>query len=175
MKQRYNTGDHIMIAKNLGEGMSHFTNDAEAIVKYTYSQKFGGDNIDSYCLFIKDHGETSWYHEHQLTLIEENRSDLLEIWEKEKEDEIKLKSDIDWIFDNGPVVADSPHGASVSTLASCFGLTNLWGSNGEGITYYTNSMGTLQIAKPFLLKKDKKGWLERCKEIKKRLTLNNGK
>ena len=163
--QKFNKGDHVQIAKDLGQNMSHFTSDCEAIVMYTYNEKYGGGNIDSYCLHIKGSGKVSWYHEHQLELIEENRLDLLEQWETKAKKEADLKSDIDWIFSNGKEVLENPHGSTISALAKCFGLTNLWGKNGEWITYHSNATGTLAMARPFLEVGDKTGWLEHCKTV----------
>lgn len=166
--QKFNKGDHIQVAKDLGSCMSHFQNDCEAIVMYTYNEKYGGGDIDSYCIHIKGHGQVSWYHEGQLKLIQADRLNLLEQWEDEAKQEADMKSGLDWIFENGKDVLESAHGATVSALAKCFGLTNLWGSNGEGITYHTNSMLTMQFAKPFLEAGDKDGWLDLCKSIASR-------
>ena len=166
-KQKFNKGDRIMIAKFLGSYMSHFANDCEAIVEYTYSEKFGGDNIDSYSLHIKGKGSSAWYEEHQLTLIEKDRPDLLALWEKQEQDEEILKSDIDWIFENSEDVIKNPHGASVQTLAKMLGCDNLWGSNGEGMTYFQNSMAVLSIANTFLELSDKQGFIEHCENLKR--------
>lgn len=166
--QKYNKGDHVQVAEDLGPMMSHFESGCEAIVIYTYNEKYGGGDIDSYCIHIKGRGEVSWYHEPQLELIEENRLDLLGQWEEEAKNEADMKSDIDWIFTHGEEVLEGAHGATISALAKCFGLTNLWGSNGEGINYYHNSMATIEMARPFLQAGDKDGWLEHCKTIKER-------
>lgn len=153
------------MAKNLGEGMSHFTNDCEAIVMYTYSERYCGGDDKSYCIHIKGKGKTSWYDESQLELIETNKADLLEQWESEAKQEYDLKSDLDWIFKHGKDVLEGPVGATVAALAKCFGLTNLWGSKGEGATYWLNAMTTIEMAKPFLEAGDKEGWLNHCKTI----------
>ena len=164
--QKFNKGDHVRVAKNLGSSMSHFQNDCEAIVIGSYNDQYGGGNVKSYTIHIKDSGQVSWYEEHQLTLIEANRADLLDEWESKQEAERKEKSDLDWIFSHGKEVMERPHGASVQSLANCFGLDNLWGRNGEGITYYENTMGTLALAKPFLLAGDKNGWIAKAEKLK---------
>lgn len=64
---------------------------------------------------------------------------------------------------------DRPSG-SIEALAACFGLTDLWGSNGEGVTYRANATATLKLALPFLLRKDKEGWLAACEVIKQKMT-----
>ena len=163
--QKFNKGDHVMVAKDLGKSMSHFDNDCEAIVMYTYAEKYWGYGHKSYCLHIKGRGQSSWYYEQQLELIEANRLDLLEKWEREAKEEADMKSDLDWIFAHGKEVLEGAHGDTVSALAKCFGLTDLWGSRGEGITYYSNAMTTLAMAKPFLEAGDKEDWINHCKTI----------
>ena len=163
---KYKKGDHVQVAKDLGRCMSHFQSDCEAIVIYSYADRYGGSNTGSYSIHIKGSGKVSWYEEHQLEMIQADRLDLLDLWEKEAAQEVEMKSDLDWIFNNGDGVLENTHGATISALAECFGLTNLWGSRGEGVTYYSNSMMTMQISKLFLESGDKKGWLELCEEIK---------
>lgn len=164
--QKFTRGDHVQIAKDLGPYMSHFKADAEAIVLYSYADKYGGSNSKSYGLHIKGHGETAWYEEHQLTLIASGQLTLLDQWKKEKEEQNAREADIDWIFSHGEEVLKRGPGASVATLAEGFGLTNLWGNHGEGFVYMQNARMTIAIARPFLEKGDKDGWLARCEEIK---------
>lgn len=166
--QKFKKGDLVKIAKDLGSSMSHFTNDCEAIVMGSYADKFGGPDTKSYTLFLENGGECAWYEEHQLTLIESDRMDLLDKWENEQKAERELKSNLDWIFENGKEVSKNPHGASIEALASCFGLTNLWGPNGEGFEYYNNAINTMGIANSFLISGDKDGWLKFADELKRR-------
>ena len=165
-KQKFSKGDYIKIDEDLGKSMSHFQSGCEAIVIGSYKDQYGGSNIKSYTLHIKGGGQTSWYYEHQLTLIEANRLDLLEQWVADRKLDDDMKSDLDWIFEHGPEVLAGQHPASVPALANCFGLTNLWGSHGEGITYDHNARGTLWLAKPFLECGDRQGWLDYCVELR---------
>lgn len=163
--QKFNKGDHVKVIKDLGSGMGHFQSDCEAIVIGSCADQYGGNDTNSYTLHIKDFGQVSWYYEHQAELIEANRVDLLELWEAEAKKESEIKSDLDWIFANGEEVLKNAHGASISALARCFGLTDLWGGRGEGFIYYSNAMATLLMAKPYLEAGDKNGWLQRCAEM----------
>ena len=149
--QKYHKGDLVRVAKDL----------CDAIVMYTYKERYGGDSRQekSYCIHIKGKGQTSWYNEQQLELIERNRLDLLQQWENEEEKEKKLHSDLDWIFANGNDVLHEASGATIGALATCLGVSNLWGSHGEGFVYYQNAMAILSLAKPFLESGDKTGWL----------------
>jgi hypothetical protein len=86
--QRFHRGDLVKIDDDLGEGMSHFPAGVEAIVIGSHDDRFGGGNTRDYTLHIKDRGQCSWYHEHQLELIESARSDLLEQWSKERDNKL---------------------------------------------------------------------------------------
>lgn len=166
-KQLFNRGDWVRVAKDLGSEMSHFTADCEAIVLGSYSDQFGrAGEGGGYSLHLKGRGSCSWYQEWQLTLIEPKRIDKLEQWETEYAAEVARLSDLDWIFANGKEVAGAASGASAQALATCFGLTNLWGPQGEGIVFDFNARRTLDLARPFLIVGDKAGWLARCEEIK---------
>jgi len=81
MSQKFQRGDHVQVADDLGECMAHFQSGCEAIVVGSYRDQYGGDTTDIYTLFIKDSGEVSWYQEPQLTLIEAGRTDLLTQWQ----------------------------------------------------------------------------------------------
>ena len=45
-KQKFSTGDHVKVAKDLGSTMRHFQNDCEAIIIGSYADRFGGDDIE---------------------------------------------------------------------------------------------------------------------------------
>jgi len=169
-KQKFQKGDYVRVAKDLGPCMTHFESDCDAIVIGSYSDQYSGDDIKSYTIYIEGHDETSWYYEGQLTLKEKNRLDILSKWKKEAKEIYKLESDLDWIFSHGDDILKSVSGSSVEALASCLGLTDLWGSKGEGFTYYSNAYAVLGIAKPFLEKNDKNGWLGKCNEIKEEIS-----
>lgn len=169
MKQKFQKGDLVRIAKNLGSSMSHFTADCDAIVIGSYADEYGGNDTKSYTIHIKGHGETSWYQECQLTLIANKQIGLLRKWKKEEDSINKLHSDLNWIFKNGLEVCKSATGATIESLAKCLGITNLWGSHGEGYVYYSNALAIMALARDYLVNNDKKGWLKFCKEtIKKR-------
>ena len=175
MKQKFHKGDLIKVAKDLGESMSHFTNDCDAIVMGSYYDLCGGDRESKnhqYQIHIKDRGRVSWYYENQLTLIEANRLDLLQQWEDEKEKDIEEKSNLDWIFANGKEVYIEGFGPSIETLGKCLGMNNLWGSRGEGFVYYQNAFKIRALAKHFLLINDKDGWLTFSNFIKDEISGN---
>ena len=79
MTQKFFKGDLVQVGE-MPEHMSHFAGNCKAVVLYTYSEKYGGGARESkqYCLYVlPKEGETAWYDEDQLTLIEPDRFDLL--------------------------------------------------------------------------------------------------
>ena len=80
--QKFFLGDLVRIADDLGVGMSHFPKGRDAIVLYSYSEQhgraLGSDKMFGlYVLSGSGKGENAWYDDNQLTLIEEDRFDLL--------------------------------------------------------------------------------------------------
>jgi len=164
--QKFNKGDKVRVADDLGPTMKHFQSGMDAIVIGSYKDKYGGDDTESYTIHIEGRGTCSWYYEHQLTLIEKGCYQELCDWEEKLKTKDELESDINWIFDNGKQVAQSATGYSVQTLFNCICKGSLWGSNGEGINYYENSRAIMHLARPFLENEDLTGWLKLCEEYK---------
>ena len=72
--QKFQPGDRVHIAEDLGPTMAHFPAGRDATVRYTHAHAFGPESgeqhgLNDYCLDIDGIGEVSWYYEHQLTLI----------------------------------------------------------------------------------------------------------
>ena len=168
MNQQFHKGDLVHVAKDLGPSMAHFTADIDAIVIGSYADQYGGSSAhchSTYTLFLKGHGQSSWYDASQLTLLERDRLDLLEQWERDKEAEVKQASDLDWLFEN----CSDPtkiHGASVEALGRTLGMNNLWGSRGEGFVWMENAFAIMSVAAPFLIAKNKAGWLEFAAKVR---------
>ena len=83
MPARFQPGDLVKIGKNLGAAARFLHTDVEAIVEYSYAGKYGGLEDNSYCLYVKGIGKSSWYDANHLTLIEPGRLDLIETWKSE--------------------------------------------------------------------------------------------
>lgn len=81
--QRFNRGDWVKVADDLGPSMRHFTAGCEAIVIGSYADQYGGNDHGSYTLHLKGEGQCSWYYGTQLTLLEAGREDKLAEWEAE--------------------------------------------------------------------------------------------
>lgn len=160
--QKYHHGDLVQISTNLGPMMSHFENNKRAIVIGSYKDQFGGSNIKDYTIWIEGSGECSWYPERTLNLIERNRDDLLREWQKAEDRQDEIESSLDWIFAERRL---SLSGCSIQALADCLKLGNLWGSNGEGVTHYHNSLQIMMVCKTFLENADKEGFLAFAKRF----------
>lgn len=88
-KQKFQRYDLVHIAKDLGNSMSHFKSDVDAIVLYSYEQECGHKLAEgtTYALYIQEYGHTAWYYENQLTLVLPNQKEKLH----EFQDEINRK------------------------------------------------------------------------------------
>lgn len=161
-KQKFNKFDMVRIADDLGQGRSHFPSGVDAIV-------IEADH-GRYVLFLKRESEVAWYYDRDLTLLASNCENILNEWKLEIEQENKLKSDLDWIFENGEQVLKEAHGSSMAALGKCVGIHNLWGPRGEGFDYFCNVQWIVTISKDYLLKNDRKGWEEFCKKLKQQST-----
>lgn len=160
-KQKFHKGD-LAIKKEGGEKV-------RVIILYSYGDEYGFSEHtrETYAVYCEDSGFLSWIDPPALTLIKRDQHEILKQWEEKRENDNRIKSDLDWIFSNGPEVLENRYGASIQALASCFGLDNLWGKNGEGIRYYENSLKTLSYSAEFLRARDKQGWLDRCVDLKR--------
>ena len=84
---KFARGSKVAVCKEMPRYMSHFRSGFNAIVEYTYAQKYGGYDIDSYSLIVlNDNDEPinsiAWYEENQLTLISDDVNKGKEIIEK---------------------------------------------------------------------------------------------
>jgi hypothetical protein len=86
-RQTFQRGDLVRVAKDLGgDNMRHFENDCSAVVVASYADLYnpaapkGARGRKEYQLLMPSGYRVAWYLEHQLTLIEKNRLDLLHTW-----------------------------------------------------------------------------------------------
>ena len=73
--QKFFRGHRVRIASEMPQYMSHFPCGGEAIVVGSYSDIYGGNDINSYSLLLIEPygGMCSWYEEGQLTLVSTDR------------------------------------------------------------------------------------------------------
>lgn len=130
-KQKFRHGDLVRVADDLGPSMEHFTKSCNAIVIGSYADQFGGGNHKSYTIFIEGGGETSWYEEHQLSLIRRDANELLETWKDQAEARTQQESDLKWIRENWETVKTSASATSVLRLFEWIGFKSSFLRNGE--------------------------------------------
>lgn len=167
--QRLQKGDLVRVADNLGPMMRFHESGVDALVVASYAEQFGGNDTETYTLFIKNRGRVSWYYGHQLTLVERGRIDMLELWTQQIKAEVALYSDLDWIFEHGSDVLEHKYGASCEALFRCVSEESMWGRCGEGFVWAENAGIILAASEPFLRSGDKAGWLEACRVAKDRM------
>lgn len=82
MKQKFRKFSFVHVGAEMPDHMSHFESDFDAIIEGTYSQLFGGTDIDNYSLYRLRDGRIvytlSWYEENQLVLLPEQDSEKAE-------------------------------------------------------------------------------------------------
>lgn len=124
------------------------------------------DSEFGYGLYFKNEGKVWPFPEAALKLIKHNQKNLLHQWENKAEEKKKIHSNLDWIFKNGEKILKEYHGHSMRALWNCIERSAPWGVSGEGYRYFLNIKTILKLARPFLLKHDKEGWLKFCEQHK---------
>jgi len=78
MKQKFRKLTFVNVSKDMPSYMSHFDNGFQGIVDATYSQHYGGSDIEHYSVYKIEDGKVcdkiAWYEENQLTAREEQDS-----------------------------------------------------------------------------------------------------
>lgn len=87
-KQKYLRGHRVFITKDLPKFMSHFERGCEAIVDHSYSDQYGGDDVESFALLLLEPYlyRVAWYKEDQLTLVNSDRDAGERLLQKYKEE-----------------------------------------------------------------------------------------
>ena len=82
MRQKFFRGQRVKLADDFGSSMSHFGGKGgEAIVEGSYADQYGLGNYDEFKLLLLSGIEgnadfpyrSAWYHEHQMTLVSDDR------------------------------------------------------------------------------------------------------
>lgn len=168
--QAFQKGDLVRLADVFPDCMSHFGGrGSQAIVIGSYSDQYGGMDDDTdpgYTLFIEGRGESSWYQQSLLTLIEKSRIDLLDVWKNAAEEERKQLRDLDQIFAKEYAGLEDFNTVSAQALADVMEMGSLWGSRGEMYTLMQNTNILFTLTLPFLRHKDKAGFMVFAAEFK---------
>lgn len=155
--QKFHRGDVVHIAKNLGSWMSHFEADEDVVIIGSYCDQFHHHSIPpvdgrcvepnghSYTVLFFNGGEVSWYAEHQLTFLRTGGPCIIHEIQDAYEKVKTVQTDMAWIVANWKGIKDSCPGPTISYLMGRIGITNPWGSQGEGLAYYSNARLTIQL------------------------------
>jgi len=82
--QKFPRGSRVHVDDEMPTHMFHFPKGFEAIINWTYAQKYWGTDVDSYSLIMLDDDGSptnaiAWYHECQLTLLSDDLENGKEI------------------------------------------------------------------------------------------------
>lgn len=142
-KQKFNRGDVVHIAVDLGQSMSHFEKDKDVVILGSYADEFGGNNTRDYTVLFEDGNECAWYQEYQLTFLRYGGEELISEIKKTRNERNKVVSDLGWIVDNWKKIRkEGVPGATMVKLMSLIGITSPYGNHGEGIDYYNHTKYT---------------------------------
>ena len=168
--QRFKRGDKVRVADDLGECRSHFRSGFDAIVMGSYASQCGGTlerDHSNYTLMACDDGnELSWYDGSVLTFIEHAGSEAIKAIKQERKDRAARESDMEWIWANWATIREKPPGATMGQLMRQIGITNPWGSHGEGFVYWANAMATFEYLDAVLLSGDREAFATLCQQAK---------
>jgi hypothetical protein len=160
--QKFERGDVVRIAVDLGPSMSHFRADTEAIVLNVS----GARQVTSYPLdghpseteaqygvmFLDTGAESSWYKESQLTYIRHGGEYEIARISIMRQERIKNEKEISWIVENWATIRDRLPRASKYELIRRMGLKSTFGSFGSG--YRLDATTALRMLDPILASKD---------------------
>lgn len=166
----FKRGNRVKIDDDLGPHMSHFRKGCEAVIEHSYYEKYGGElrQMTEFALMFDDGSTSAWYPGCCLTLIDEGGEHLLtEITNRRKVRELH-ETDLQWIVENWKQIRDKVPGATIGKLMSLIGITEPWGSHGEGYVYYSNARYAWQLFDPILSSGDRDKldeFLRKLKEV----------
>lgn len=154
MSQKFKRGDKVHIAASLGSSMAHFQADKDAIIIGSYRDEYGGgpEKEKQYTVLMCDNGgRCSWYYDEQLTFVEHvGEAGIQEIDERRKAKDA-MESDLTWIVAHWKEIQGSPSGATCEALMRLIGITEPWGSHGEGFVWQSNALNTVSALNDALM------------------------
>jgi len=121
-------------------------------------------------LLHEDGSATAWWPMEALIACDSDRPDLIAAWKKEREEFDRITSDLDWIFGIKREITWHPPTASVQRLFTELGGGDIWGKRGEGVVLMLNATKTLRVARPFLLRGDRDGFIKYAQQVRERNT-----
>ena len=121
----------------------------QGIVLGSYHDQYGGENTSSYTLMFNGSAE-SWFEVNQLRLVKHGTEDDIRAEIAEREARHSRERDFSWIAAHWLEIRERVSGASAEELMRRVGITNPWGSQGEGMAWYANWEQTFAALDPIL-------------------------
>lgn len=124
LKQKLRHGNLVHI-KN-GSCEFHFKQGCDAIILGSYNDFFGSGDIFQYAVMFEDGGKSSWYHDNQLTLLDEGGEHLIELAQermiRKEARTILLNRNLDHMYESDIVTLLRFIGFDYSISNNYFGL-----------------------------------------------------
>lgn len=150
-EREYRHGDLVRIADDLGPHKIHFEKGCEAIIDYSYAERYGGDDRDSYAVIFPETGNrVSWYQGGELTFIRHVGQAAIDRIMAERIIRETSETSLPWIVTNWNSIRDQVPGATMIELMKRIGIDNPWGNQGEGMEFFKNMKITHLILDPVL-------------------------
>jgi hypothetical protein len=108
-------------------------------------------NGHSYTVLFDDGGECSWYWEYQLRFIEHGGEQEIERIRANRAAREQAEVKLENIVANWRIIRDNPPSYIMNFLMGLVGITEPWGSQGEGLAYAANWRQTFKLVDPILL------------------------
>ena len=141
MKQKFKRGNRVKIlvgsimwssknGKTTTEDMSPEDVGRTALIDYSYSERYGGNDVDSYSIIWEDNGSSfAWKHTNEMELIDEGGEHLFEEAKAKRDKISKQNTEFDYIvtkIDEGNVSSET-----ILFLFNIFGFKTSFYNNGE--------------------------------------------
>ncbi|MFW6243142.1 MAG: hypothetical protein ACOC2W_03190 [bacterium] len=145
MVQKFKRGNLVLIINGEYEGK-------EAIIQYSYKDKYGGNDIDSYSIvFTEDGNSLAWLNTKELQLIDEGGEYLLDQIKEKRKELSKRNKNIKYIL--GQLENGSLNSESILHLFNLIGYESKFLDNGEFHVLYSE---WISLSKLFIHIKDSK-------------------
>ena len=101
----------------------------EAVIQYSYAEKYGGDKFNDYSIiFLEDGNSSAWYGDGDLIFIDKGGDDILKVAKEKREEIRKRNTDIKYILSK---LEDSLSSESILFLFDLIGFDSQFKKKGE--------------------------------------------
>lgn len=137
MEQKFKRGNLVLIISGEYKGK-------QAIIQYSYKDKYGGDDINSYSVvFVETGHSVAWLTTSELELVEVGGEHLLEEAKEKRKETTKRNKDIKFIL--GKLETGSLNSESILHLFDLIGYDSQFKKNGEFYTLHSEWAGLINL------------------------------